>query len=69
MIMQKCRDITLYQSFETKLDITEEGYLAIMQGEGDQVLLSPSQMENLLRYYERYENDMDNRWNHGLIEP
>lgn len=67
--MQKGLDITMHHSYETKLDITEEGYLSIKQGEYDHILLSPNQMENLLRYYERHENVMDNRWNHGLIEP
>lgn len=66
--MARDKALKLHESFETTLSITEEGYLSIMQGEGEQVLLSQGQVEALLRYYERHENDMSNRWDYGLVE-
>lgn len=66
--MTKDRKLTLSESYETTLSINEQGYLSIKQAGSDAVLLSPNQVENLLRYYEKHENDMANRWDYGLVE-
>lgn len=52
---------------ETVLEITDAGYLLITQKGShpldDVVALSPGQIEQVLKYYERNEQSMRSKWN------